>query len=199
MGAPEDSPTGVVVTPPKPPRGGGKRRSRLAIEQAIQDIQDRLGKGEARAAIVERYVNRPKRPVPRSTVDRYIAIATKRWLDESNAALPTIREARMHELRRIARLAEKASGPESVQVYRMLNLMIQVEGSAAPARVDARVAVMHAAAPELDVSKMDDETLALYEELALRAERGGALQVQPQKLIGDASLVEDKQGEDDAE
>jgi hypothetical protein len=196
VGESDDGPKEIVETRAKPAGSGGKRRTKLAIEQAIRDIQDRLGKGEQRAAIVERYCNRAKKPIPRSTIDRYIAIATKRWMDESNAALPYIRERRMHELQRIARLAERASGPESVQVYRMLNLMIQVEGSAAPARVDTRVAVMHAAAPELDVSKMDDETLALYEELALRAERGGALQL-PGKVIGDASLVEDKQGEDD--
>lgn len=199
MSESEDSPKEIRQTSRKPAGSGGKRRTRLAIEQYIRDIQDRLGKGEARAAIVERYCNRLKKPVPRSTVDKYIAIATKRWMEESNAALPYIRERRMHELQRIARLAERASGPESVQVYRMLNLMIQVEGSAAPARVDMRAAVVsYAPAPELDLSKLDDDALAALEHVALQAERAGALQL-PGKVIGDASLVEDKQGEDDGE
>lgn len=183
-------------TEAKPHSGGGKRRGRVAIERYVQDIQNRLAAGESRAAIIARYANRPKTPIPASTVNRYVMIATKRWMDESQAALPSIREARMHELRRLSRKAEAEEGAACAAVARYQSLMMDVEGSRAPERVDVRAAVAVHSAPPLDLSRLDDDALAALELVALQAERAGTAPA-PRGLIGDASIVEHNKGDDD--
>src|SRR5690349_21780249 len=79
-------------------RRGDKSASHV-VHQRTRQVQDWLAQGVHSREVVHRFA---KEGVSVRTARRYIALARARWILTTEEQAPTIREARLHELRRLA-------------------------------------------------------------------------------------------------
>lgn len=153
----------------EPPRASKKRAdgrprgnvtARHIVEKRTAMVEELLREGCPTPEIVAKL-----KGVPSRTVYRYVTVVRERWRRERASREGTIVEERLSHMRSLAkRLERKEAWSPMVRVEREINLML---GVYAADKVDARVAVLHAVAPQ-PIPEIDPTKLSAVARAALR-------------------------------